>query len=401
MNLCIVTREYPASDNEPIVSGSIKNPYYLSKALSDRGHEVTVVTHDTLHEQRRQDGIEVRRVRGGLARGFVRSTTKSLRVATELRRLGRDGRSFDVVNVHYPAAGVALAKRLGQFDAPLVSTAHGTILPEIQANLGSSSLGSNLHLLNALAKKQVDQYSWHQSNLVVTPGRYQVAEMLDVYGLPESSVIPISNGVDTSLYRPDEERGRAARDRLGLRGATVVLFVGRLVRKKGLQYLLRALPIARSEVPDLHVLVVGGTPEFDEYGDTIRRMIADRDLEESVPIRTEVPECKLPAYYNAADVLAVPSTNYEPLPTVVFEAMASGLPVVGTNGWGIPEQLGYDETLVEQKNPDDLASVITAILGDDDRYERLSETNRRRAVDRYEWSKAAEAYEKAYNGLEN
>lgn len=400
MRICLILRRYPRSPKEPIVSGSVKNPYYLTQFLAEAGHDVTVIAHGEHRESYDDGSVRVHEVPEGYLRGFVKSATNAGVAARRLRELVSET-DFDVVHAHYPVGAVGLLTSLGALDEPLVSTAHGTIEPEIRANVGSRSLSGNLHLLNALAKKQVDKYSWRQSERVITPGRYQVDEMVNLYGLPEGKVVPISNGVDTERYRPDGGLRERARSELCDGDENVVLFVGRLVKKKGVQYLLRAAPSILDELPNTRFVIVGGTPAFEEYGDEIRYQVSELRLEDDVEIHTAVPEERMPDYYNAADVCVVPSIDYEPLPTVVFEAMACGKPVVGTNDWGIPEQVGEDETLVPEKDSAAIARTCTSLLRDDERRTELGERNRDRAVAEFDWRRVADRHRNVYEKVLN
>jgi len=396
MNICLLTRAYPESDDEPIVSGMNKNPYYLSQTLQEQGHEVTVVTHGQKVIARTVGGVTVKQIGEGYLRGFVRAATESVKGALECRRLIDESGDYDVLNVHYAAPGVGLAKQLGALAVPLVSTAHGTILPEIRANVGSNTLHDRLHLINALAKSRLDRYSWEQSDKVITAGEFQVAEMEEIYGLPKSKLRPIANGVDTDHYRPDEERRQSTRADLGLQDSNVILYVGRLVKKKGLQYLVRALAELERTDESIELVVVGGTPAFDSFGDQVRRLARSLSVSDCLTFVSGVSERDLPSYYNAADVCAVPSVNYEPLPTVVFEAMASGNPVVGSNSWGIPGQVGSGDTLVPEKDTDSLTSMLARVFEDPEWAAELGEKNRRRACQYFDWSEVAQSYVDTY-----
>lgn len=396
MKLCLVTRDYPRSPEEPIVSGSKKNPYYLSQTLAGRGHDVTVLTHGPTEDEWSLEGVTVRQVGQGWYRGFVRAATESVKAARAYREFAEDGESFDVINVHYPAPGFLFANWGTNVDAPLVSTAHGTILPEIRANNDTRTATDRLYRLNALVKSKFDTISWNLSDLVVPAGTYQVTEMKETYGVSPSKLRPVTNGVDTSLYEPDEERRRTTRAELGVAGTNVVLFVGRLVKKKGLQYLVRALGELRQRNPDVTLLVVGGTAATSRFGSRIRRLIDELGLGDRVKILTEVPESRMAAIYNAADVCAVPSINYDPLPTVVFEAMASGKPIVGTNKWGIPQQVGHDRTLVPEKDPRALARGLRTLIEDRSVAEREGRRNRERACRKFDWDDVAAMYEDLY-----
>lgn len=398
MNVCLVVREYPESLDEPIVSGMVKNPYQLSTFLRERGHDVTIVAHDMGAKINMSPSKSVYRVSDGYLRGAVRSASGSFIAARKLHELLQT-REFDLVNAHYPTPGIGIMRQLGDLDLPFVSTAHGTILPEIQANRRSSSLRDKVHLMNAVMKKRFDQYAWNRSDLVIPVGEFQTTEMEELYGIPTSKMHAIPNGVDIERYRPDDKRRVERRTELGINDEPVILFVGRLVQKKGVQYLLDAACAVLSDRPDARFVVVGGTATFDEYGEQIRRQVDRLGLLEQVDIRMGVAEARMPSYYNAADVCVVPSINYEPLPTVVFEAMASGTPVIGSDLDGIPYQLDDDRTLIPQKDSEALTAKITELIGDDRLRTAIGDQFRVRAMEHFDWRDIAGRYADAYREI--
>lgn len=390
MKICMIVKEYPSSLNEPIVSGEIKNPFYLSQTLKKMGHNITVITHNKNKGIRDLNGVQIYSIGNGFLKGVVRSITSALNEARGLLKLIKE-EDFDVIHAHSSVAGLVLLRKTEKIRTPIITTAHGTSLLEAKANTEGLSLYNILAKLNSWTQYYIDRFSWLGSDKVISAGNYQVREMLEVYKLPEEKVTPISNGVDTSFYKPDPKVGNKIKEKYGIEDKRIVLFVGRLVKKKGLQYLINSAPLIIRKVPDTVFLVVGGTDKFARHESELRKRIKHLNLEEKFIIVKNVPEKEMPSYYNAADVCVFPSINYEPLPTVVFEAMACGRPIVASNIGGIPEQIGYRDTLVPQKDHIALAEMIIKILKDDDLSRMLSNKNRRRARE-FHWEKIAKKY---------
>lgn len=398
MKICMIVESYPSSFDEPIVGGAIKNPFYLSQTLRKMGHDITVIAHNPNKDEnmREFNGVKIYNIGEGYLKGAFRSFTSSLGEAKELLKLIEDS-CFDIIHTHsFSIAGLAILKRFRKIKIPIISTAHGTSLPETRANLEGVSLYDILATIDSWIQYHIDRYSWLNFDIVISAGYHQVTEMLEIYRLPKDLVIPLSNGVDTSFYKPDPESGDEIKEKYGIKDKRVVLFVGRLARKKGLQYLINSAPIILRKVPDTVFLVVGGNDKFAQYESELRRKIKYLNLEDKFIIVKNVPEKDMPSYYNAADVCVVPSINYEPLPTVVFEAMACGKPVVASNLGGIPEQLGYEDTLVPQKDSKTLAIKIIEILQNDDLYITLSKKNRKRSKE-FDWIEIAKKHITIYN----
>jgi len=397
MKICMITREYPSSFNEPIVSGELKNPFYLSQKLREIGYDITVITHNKNRGIRNFNGVRIYDISEGFLKGVVRSTTSSLNEVKEFLKLIRE-EDFDIIHAHLSVAGLALLKKVGKIRIPIITTAHGTSLPETEANLEEFSFYNTFARLDSWMQYRIDCFAWHNSDKVISAGKYQVREMLEIYRLPKEKVISIPNGVDTSFYKPDPKAGSKVREELGVVDKKIVLFVGRLVRKKGLQYLIDAAPLILKEIPNTVFLVIGGTSRYAQYELELKRRIINLNLEEKFIIIKNVPEKDMPSYYNAADVCVFPSINYEPLPTVIFEAMACGKPIVASNLGGIPEQIGYKDTLVPQKNHIALAKMIIKILKDDNLSRELSNKNRKRARE-FHWEKISKMHVELYRGV--
>jgi glycosyltransferase involved in cell wall biosynthesis len=371
MRICMLAYEFPGSPAEPIVSGEVKNPYYLARGLMARGHQVTVVSLPFLTRS-----VRVAAVRPNsnpptydVPDGRLRSAARYvLRIRNVERFFGSElpGRAFDVVHAQSPAlaAGALRARRRGTLSAstPIVTTAHGTYVPEVEGDRVKRSVREILRAASARLTLNIDRDAFRASDAVVAASRFQEAEMADLYKVPRAKIAVIHNGVDTEFYRPDGPAADLAGTSMGP-DDRVILFVGRLVPKKGLQHLIAAFPGIVDSVPNARCLVVGGSRIFDTYGPALRDMVRSGGLDGRFVWRQDVPEDEMPALYRRASVCAFPSMNYESLPTVALEAMACGIPVVATNSWGMPEALGPDHPgLVPQSAPRELARAIVAVL---------------------------------------
>ena len=148
--------------------------------------------------------------------------------------------------------------------------------------------------------------------------------MVKQYGIPESRVVRILNGVDTGNFYPVPSKAKTmTRQRLGLpANKAIILYVGRLVPVKGLDVLLRAWALLTEDLRAYALLlVVGGGPEQEKLLDLIQTL----GLQGSVLLAGEQEEVR--DYYWAADVFVLPSRS-EGLSVALLEAMASGLAVV-------------------------------------------------------------------------
>lgn len=227
----------------------------------------------------------------------------ALAVLPAVRRLLRDGHDFDLIDAHYfYPDGVAAALLAKLLDKPLVITARGSDL--------------NLIANYALPRKWMRWAARRADHLItVSEGLKRVLRGMDV---PEQKITVLRNGVDANLFRPVARE--AMRLRLNMRGF-VLLSVGNLVTGKGHDLAIEAV----ARMPDARLLIIGEGPCAQQ----LRRLIADRGLDERVHMLGNLDQETLRDYYGAADMLVLASAR-EGWPNVLLESMACGTPVVAT-----------------------------------------------------------------------
>ena len=381
------------------MSGEVKNAYYLSIGLSNMGHDVWVVTDGITRWKQSVMGVNVISVGSGALKGIIRLMHVDLLATRVISQLHREI-LFDIVHAHVPSPLLGLVLPRLRSTTALLTTAHGTGALEIQTDFPAmGALERVFHRINGEIVQRWDRFAWQQSQLVISAGDYQVREMLDTYDLPAEKLEVISNGVDTHTYAPSAEAGKRMRQRYGLTGRPVILFVGRLARKKGAQYLLEAAPTILKHIPDAIFCLVGGTEYYASYEHQLRSQIQEIGLDDTVMILKGISEVELPAHYNMADVCVVPSIEYEPLPTVIFEAMASGLPIIASNLGGIPEQVGRYDALVEPGDAQALGEAIIRLLDDEQRLNEHRQWSLARARSKFNLNSVIERHQSVYEGL--
>ncbi|MEU6401747.1 glycosyltransferase family 4 protein [Streptomyces sp. NPDC046985] len=200
-------------------------------------------------------------------------------------------------------------------------------------------------------------------------------------------------GVDEKTFHPGSG-GDEVRARLGLADRPVVVCVSRLVRRKGQDTLIRAMPRILAAEPEAVLLIVGGGP----YEKDLRRLAEETGVGASVRFTGPVPWAELPAHYGAGDVFAMPcrtrrgGLDVEGLGIVYLEASATGLPVVAGDSGGAPDAVLDGETgwVVRGGSPEQAAERISALLGDAALRRRMGERGRRWVEEKWRWDLLAE-----------
>lgn len=212
----------------------------------------------------------------------------------------------------------------------------------------------------------------------------------------------ISMGVDSEHFRPDK-RDESIKIQYKIDG-TFLLFVGRLTEKKGVRYLIKAMPAVIKKFPKTKLLIVG-TGTLEEQLKSITRRL---NLQNNVIFTGQIPNSKLSAYYATADIFIGPSIiaksgDTEGLGLTFVEAAMSGLVSIATNVGGISDVIEDNITgfLTEQKNSSQLSEKIIYLLENPDEHRTISEATREKVTEQFDWKIIATSYSKLLSSATN
>ncbi|MFB2582648.1 glycogen synthase [Herbiconiux sp. P15] len=259
----------------------------------------------------------------------------------------------------------------------------------------------------------IEKDAFESADKVIAVSNGMARDILRSYpALDESKLVTVYNGIDLEKWAPTHDA--SVLERLGIDAdRPTVVFVGRITRQKGLPYLLRAIALLPE---DVQVVLCAGAPDTPAILEEVSSAV--RTLQETrggiVWIEEILPQKQLAAVLTAATVFVCPSV-YEPLGIVNLEAMACGLPVVGTATGGIPEVVddGVTGLLVPidqlqdgtgtPTDPDrfvaDLARALTEVVSDPERAARLGAAGRARAEAEFSWTAIAAQTADIYRSL--
>lgn len=177
-----------------------------------------------------------------------------------------------------------------------------------------------------------------------------------------------------------------------------LLFVGRLEKVKGIEFLIRAIPFIIKVFPQTTLTVIGE----GQNKENLLNLTKDLHLEKHIHFVGWVKNKDLDIYYQRASIVVIPSVWPENFPTVCNEAMSAGRPVIGTNIGGIPEIIvdGVNGYLVEPQSPEQIAEKAIKLLSDEDLLQEFGENARKKAGE-YTIEEYAENIEKIYKDIQN
>ena len=356
----------------PYVSGLSLLAKMLAEGLAARGNTVTVLTMQydkNLSEHQALNGVNIVRAKvlGKLGKGLM-----SVDFLIKLVQLSK---THDVVNPHLPMAHIGLA------------------LPLIDNNKLMPQYHCDLNLGPGIVSKVIERVSYwlmgktleRSSKIIVTTKDYFSCSHFSRFLSRTCEIYP---PVDESRFGKREPT--ELRARLGIKTDTKLIgFVGRIVAEKGLEYLLKAIPILENRLDDFMVLVAGehtkvagGSVKHDV--DVLVNKHPDR-----VKLVGHLRFDDLVAFYNLIDVLVLPSVDpLEAFGMVQVEAMLCGTPVVASDMPGVREVInrtGFGR-LVRPRDPQDIADRVCELLESPVNIPReaLADFNYDRIIDQYE-----------------
>jgi D-inositol-3-phosphate glycosyltransferase len=212
-------------------------------------------------------------------------------------------------------------------------------------------------------------------------------DLIRHYGAFPEKVGVVPCGVNMELFHPVDKR--AARNKLGLTDEKILLFVGRIDPLKGIEQLIKTVPLLKKN-GGLRLIVVGGDENSRAELEGLQKLSAELNIGDSVTFQGMVKQDQLPYYYSAADVCVVPS-YYESFGLVALESLACGTPVVAADVGDLRNIIRQGETgyVVADNSPVKLAESISSLFSRP-QPDMESVLSIRASVSRFDWSKIAE-----------
>ena len=211
------------------------------------------------------------------------------------------------------------------------------------------------------------------ADAIVAVSHYAQQLLFERFSVAPEKIKVIFNGVDTKKFAP-ASKPPALMERFGLGGKFVLVTITRLVERKGVDMVLRALPAVRACIPNAHYLVVGDGPSADQ----LKRLAAEQAVADAVTFVGAVSHQDIPIYYSSGDLFVMPNRqladgNNEGFGLVFLEANACGLPVIAGRDGGPAEVVndGVNGLLVDGSDSNAIASAILSLATNRDLYQRL------------------------------
>jgi len=393
----MVTTSYPRFPGDSV--GTFMEP--IARAVAALGHEVHIVApwHPLVTRGAEEQGVHFHFYRYAPLRALnVFGYAVSMRADVRLRSAAYVAAPLAL------AAGWRAARAVARRHRATVMHGHWVIPGGVTAAAAAPALplvislhGSDVYIAERLAPARFAARRAFRRAGFVTACSDDLADRAIVLGADRSRLETVPYGVDVDRFRPDPASRAERRRELSVGDRVPLLFAaGRLVRKKGFEYLIDALP----DMPGAVLAIAGdGT-----LGDELRERARARGVAERIRFLGNQPQGRVGEYLGAADVVCVPSVrddsgNVDGLPNVVLEALACGTPLVTTaaGGIGAVVENGRTAVVVPERDSAALAAAATRILADPESGRRMGEAARALVQARFGWPRVAERFDAAYD----
>lgn len=366
--------------------GPVASSYHISKSLVKRGHDVSVFTTDVYNSESRLTGYDDPEIRDGIRiRRFKNISNRLAWTANVSTAVGiwpalrTEVSEFDLVHLHeFRSIEAAIASHEAvRQDVPIVLQPRGS--------LPRTSKGLQKEIFDQLFGQRII----NSADRIIASSHVESEQYSKVFpAIRHKPLSHVPNGIDPTEYSNLPEAGQF-RNRLGIaETANIILYVGRIHERKGIDHLIQAF--SKLTLSDPCFLVIVG-PD-DGHLKYLQELQDELGCENILFPGPQYEEEKLAAYVDA-DVFVLPSKNeYESFGNVVIEALACGTPAVMTDTCGVSEWVNHESCRSVAPTPSSLCNGIESVLNDSSSAKSLSQYAR----EHFTWDAVAEDTEAIY-----
>ena len=385
MKVCFLTTSFPAFEED------IQSPFILrlAKAIVKEDIKVTVVCpfyQKSLKKEESYEGVKIKRFQymfrkiqtiteGEGVSSFMKSFWGLVQGVTFLTAMFYRGfketKDADLIHCQWALSGLPayFISRLRRI--PYIITLRG----------------EDVTLAKKKLFRSVQKFLFKRAGYLASNNQ----ALLDEVSYPglKTPMEMITNGVSLETFGAGN--GPAMRKKFNISSdEKVVLFIGWMIKRKGVDYLLKGWSKLKGEKRKL--LLVGEGPDQDEF----EKLAEDLGIKEQVIFAGKSLPTEIPSVLAAADIFILPSLA-EGMPNVVMEAMAAGKPVVATRVQGTPQLMGDMGILIDSKNSEQITKALQELIDNPEKCSSFAKGGKQRIINLgLTWKNSAENYEEIY-----
>lgn len=227
----------------------------------------------------------------------------------------------------------------------------------------------------------IEKYNLKKAKRIITTSEGIKREVMEFFQIPEDKIRVIPNGVNPKEFSFSKKEKMKLREKLGFsKEDKIILFVGRDLKRKGLEYILKSLPMVKEK--NAKLVICGGDDEYH------RNIIEQLNQDDRVIFAGNVKN--VPEYCAVSDMFVFP-TFYEGFSFATLEAAASGLPIIATVANGTEDLIedGKNGFLLKERSPKAIAKKINLLMEDEKLRIRMGENARKTVLKKYSFDKIA------------
>jgi glycosyltransferase involved in cell wall biosynthesis len=303
----------------------------------------------------------------------------------------------DIYEAHNDSGyGLVKALKKQTTKKPFIHTIHGVLAEEFkQAKItGHTNFQGKIANCFMSHLARLEKKTAKEADLIVTISNYSFKKIQEHYNIAPEKIRIVSNGVDTDKYKPTEtENQTILKHKFGLKETPVVLFVGNLIPRKGLTYLIEAAQQVAKTHKDTQFVIVGDGPLKSQL---TKQLVAAKLIDNFV-FMSSLTDNELPAMYSCSDMFVLPSIQ-EGQGIVLLEALASGKPVAAFDIGGVNEVIINGETglLANNRNSNELSEALLRLIDNTELQKKMGLAGRRFVEENFTWKNCAKKMLKTY-----
>lgn len=382
-----------------VIGGAERVLYEQSTRLAANGHCVHILTrmlpeHTSDHDD--INGVHEWRYRIN-EKNPVSFFLSSMQNARQLFETLHRQFKFDCINFHQPFSAYAVCRSPAARPLKKIYTCHSLSFEEYKSRNPKPSkvMGKVSYAFNVSVRKWLERYVINVSDQISVLSHYTQDKLKYSYNINPEKIKVIHGGVDLERFFPAKDKAKI-RQQLGIpTNRLILLTVRNLVNRMGLENLIRAVDQVCRTIPEIFLVIGGQGPLKVSLMEMVRKM----DLENYIRFVGFIREENLPDFYKMSDLFVLPTRELEGFGLVTLEAMASGVPVLGTPLGGTREILGSfaPDFLFDDITPaaiaDKLEAICRSILENPAMWADTSRRCREFVKTNYGWDKNIHALE--------
>jgi glycogen synthase len=376
MKILMLTWEYP-----PISYGGLaRHVQDLSEAIAKQGHDIYIITQgdNNIPQRETYKGIKIIRTTPSLIKGnnFLDGIFQlNFQILEEIFKFREELKDIDIIHGHDWLIFWASKVLKHSLRKPLLFTIHAT------------EYGRNQGIYNDMQRyiNDLEWYATYEAWKVIVCSKYMESEIKGLFQIPSDKVKILENGVNPENYKA--KYSEEFKKKYAHPNEKVVFFLGRIVREKGVQVLIQAIPEVLKYEPNTKFIIAGKGP----FLDSLRKQADYLKVSDRIYFTGFISDDERNRLYRLADISVFPSL-YEPFGIVALEAMVTKTPVIVSDVGGLSEFIknGINGIKVEANNHHQLAEAIIYLIRNKEKAKNIVDRAYKMVVEDYSWDLIAQ-----------